>query len=146
MKFSHCVYLYFSVVIDIAKLNADQGFGFNNKYLSKGSETGSQDYKKDIFDSPYFDYRRTHSRVSILHSWKKIREINYESWKESYWHVFTENNWSLEIAFHKKNSYYIKIEWFYGTLREINNEQFRAPKTANLTILEHLNLDFFSFE
>ena len=54
-----------SVVIDIAKLNADQGFGFNNKYLST-NETGSQDYNKDIFDSPYFDYRRTHSRVSLF--------------------------------------------------------------------------------
>ena len=53
-----------TVIIDIAKLNADQGFGFNNKYLITSDNAGSQDYNKDIFDSPYFDYRRTHSTVS----------------------------------------------------------------------------------
>ena len=53
-----------TVIIDIAKLNADQGFGFNNKYLITSENAGSQDYNKDIFDSPYFDYRRTHSTVS----------------------------------------------------------------------------------
>lgn len=52
-----------SVVIDIAKLNADQGFGFN-KYLTSDSSYQS-DYGKQIFQSPYFDYRRTHSRVNI---------------------------------------------------------------------------------
>ena len=57
-----------TVIIDIAKLNADQGFGFNNKYLITSDNAGSQDYNKDIFDSPYFDYRRTHSTVSIYNN------------------------------------------------------------------------------
>lgn len=50
------------VVVDIAKLNADQGFGFN-KYLPSDSNS-SDDYHQQIFESPYFDYRRTHSRVN----------------------------------------------------------------------------------
>lgn len=53
------------VVIDIAKLNADQGFGFN-KYLPSDSNS-SDDYHQQIFESPYFDYRRTHSRVNYHH-------------------------------------------------------------------------------
>ena len=61
-----------TVIIDIAKLNADQGFGFNNKYLITADNAGSQDYNKDIFDSPYFDYRRTHSTVSIYTVGQKI--------------------------------------------------------------------------
>ena len=64
-----------TVIIDIVKLNADQGFGFNNKYLITPDNAGSQDYNKDIFDSPYFDYRRTHSTVSTnhLYIYHKIR-------------------------------------------------------------------------
>ena len=50
-----------AVIVDIAKLNADQGFGFN-KYLPSDSNS-SDDYHRQIFESPYFDYRRTHSRV-----------------------------------------------------------------------------------
>ena len=49
------------VVIDITKLNAEQGFGFN-KYLTTDS---NGDYRQQIFESPYFDYRRTHSKVSF---------------------------------------------------------------------------------
>ena len=51
------------VVIDIAKLNADQGFGFN-KYLPSNSDSSDQDYHQQIFESPYFDYRRAHSVVN----------------------------------------------------------------------------------
>lgn len=61
-----------TVIIDIAKLNADQGFGFNNKYLITSDNAGSQDYNKDIFDSPYFDYRRTHSTVRTYYFHQKI--------------------------------------------------------------------------
>ena len=52
-----------SVVIDIEKLNAEQGFGFN-KYLSPSDSSATDNYHEQIFESPYFDYRRTHSRVS----------------------------------------------------------------------------------
>ena len=52
------------VIVDIEKLNADQGFGFN-RYLPSDSNN-SEDYHAQIFQSPYFDYRRTHSRVSIF--------------------------------------------------------------------------------
>ena len=53
------------VVIDIAKLNADQGFGFN-KYLPSNSDSSDQDYHQQIFESPYFDYRRAHSVVRLF--------------------------------------------------------------------------------
>ena len=53
------------VVIDITKLNAEQGFGFN-QYLTSRSDSNAGDYRQQIFESPYFDYRRTHSKVSIL--------------------------------------------------------------------------------
>ena len=55
------------VVIDITKLNAEQGFGFN-QYLTSRSDSNAGDYRQQIFESPYFDYRRTHSKVSILKS------------------------------------------------------------------------------
>jgi hypothetical protein len=51
-----------SVIIDIAKLNEAQGFGFN-KYLRNEDNLRNNSYTQQIFDSPYFDYRRTHSRV-----------------------------------------------------------------------------------
>ena len=53
-----------SVVIDITKLNEEQGFGFN-KYLTTRPGSNAGDYRQQIFESPYFDYRRTHSKVSF---------------------------------------------------------------------------------
>ena len=60
------------VVIDITKLNAEQGFGFN-RYLTTDSKGG--DYRQQIFESPYFDYRKTHSRVR--NSARKFKFRNY---------------------------------------------------------------------
>ncbi len=80
------VILFTTSVIDIAKLNVRDGFlpneisGFNKYmpdptdpayYAGSSSNTTTVDYKH-IFNSPYFDYRKTHSRVMT-----KSRKINY---------------------------------------------------------------------
>ena len=66
-----------SVVIDIEKLNAEQGFGFN-KYLSPSDSSATDNYHEQIFESPYFDYRRTHSRVS---SYCVFIVFNHNRWR-----------------------------------------------------------------
>jgi len=83
-----------SVVIDITKLNEEQGFGFN-KYLTTRPGSNAGDYRQQIFESPYFDYRRAHSVAGSIYGGsdllaptndkyrKELSKLNPVYWKSS---------------------------------------------------------------